>query len=256
MGKVYCIKTYEVPEAAKTSRGRAIVNLLNLEEGEKVSAVIPLEERTTGNLIMATRNGMIKKTDLRHFQKIRKVGKIAISLLDGDQLISVQKTSGRDEILVASFEGKCIRFSEEDVRQMGRDTTGVKSIKLGPKDYVVDMTAIKDDYQILTISENGYGKRSDIEDYRLQSRAGKGIKAGVFNSKTGNLVNLKQVKEDDDLMVIADNGTVIRMSAKEISKIGRDTQGVRIMRLKNQGKVVGIAVTPPNAEEITEEEDE
>ena len=256
LGKVYSIKAYEVPEAEKTARGRAIVNLLQLGEGEKVNAIIPIKEDMRGNLILATKNGLIKKTALDEFASIRKVGKIAINLVDGDELISVQLTCGRDEILVASSEGKCIRFSEEDVRLMGRDTQGVKSMKLNPDDYVVDMTVVKSGCEVLTVSQLGYGKRTDLDDYRLQSRAGKGIKAGVFNKKTGRLVNLKQITPDDDVMIIADNGTIIRMRAKEISKIGRDTQGVRIMKMKQQGSVVCVAVAQPEEEEVLTDEGE
>ena len=256
LGKVYSIKAYEVPEAEKTARGRAIVNLLQLGEGEKVNAIIPIKEDMRGNLIMATKNGLIKKTALDEFASIRKVGKIAINLVDGDELISVQLTCGRDEILVASSEGKCIRFSEEDVRLMGRDTQGVKSMKLNPDDYVVDMTVVKSGCEVLTVSQLGYGKLTDLDDYRLQSRAGKGIKAGVFNKKTGRLVNLKQITPDDDVMIIADNGTIIRMRAKEISKIGRDTQGVRIMKMKQQGSVVCVAVAQPEEEEVLTDEGE
>ncbi len=256
LGKVYSIKAYEVPEAEKTARGRAIVNLLQLGEGEKVNAVIPIKEDMRGNLIMATKNGLIKKTALDEFASIRKVGKIAINLVEGDELISVQLTCGRDEILVASSEGKCIRFSEEDVRLMGRDTQGVKSMKLNTDDYVVDMTVVKSGCEVLTVSQLGYGKRTDLDDYRLQSRAGKGIKAGVFNKKTGRLVNLKQITPDDDVMIIADNGTIIRMRAKEISKIGRDTQGVRIMKMKQQGSVVCVAVAQPEEEEVLDGEGE
>ncbi len=241
-GKVYSIKGYEVPEEQKNTRGRAIVNLLQLDDGEKVQAVIPLKADTKGNLMMATRSGLVKKTALTEFESIRKVGKIAIKLLDGDQLISVQLTSGRDELLLATNEGKCIRFGEDDVRNMGRDTQGVRSMKLNPADYVVDMTVLRPGYNILTVSQYGYGKRTEIEDYRLQSRAGKGIKAGVFNDKTGKLVNLKLVSDDDDIMVIANDGTIIRMRAKEISLIGRDTQGVRVMRVKEGCEIVCVAV--------------
>lgn len=256
-GKVYSIKAYEVPEAERTARGRAIVNMLQLAEGEKVSAVIPIKEDTQGNLIMATRKALIKKTALTEFESIRKVGKIAISLNEGDELISVQLTTGRDEILLASADGKCIRFSEEDVRPMGRDTQGVKSIRLDEEDYVVDMAVIVPNHEILTVSQNGYGKRTDLEDYRLQSRAGKGIKAGVFNDKTGKLVNLKLINPDDDIMIIADNGIIIRMKSKEISKINRDTQGVRMMKMKNQGSVVCVAVAQAEDEiEIGEEDGE
>ena len=252
-GKVYCIKGYEVPEAERTARGRAIVNLLQLENGEKVTAVIPRKENARGNLFMATRNGLVKKTNLTEFESIRKTGKIAITLVEGDELISVDMTTGYDEILMASHEGKCIRFAEEEVRAMGREAQGVKSMKLEGDDYVVDMAVARNGLEVLTISENGYGKRSDLIDYRLQSRAGKGIKAGIFNSTTGKLVNLKLISPENDVMLIADNGLVIRMRAKDISKYGRDTKGVRLMKIKGEDKVVCASESPVAAEEIEEE---
>ena len=242
-GKVFTIKAFEVPEAQKTAKGRAIVNLLQVTEGEKVTAVIPAESLENGYLLLATKNGLIKKTDLKEFESIRKVGKICISLVDDDELISVSLTAGDNEILVASHFGKCIRFAEEDIRPMGREAQGVRSIKLEDGDHVTDMVVIKEGYDVLTISENGFGKISDVSDYRLQARAGKGIKAGVFNKKTGNLVNLKLVAPDEDIMLIADNGVIIRVQANEISKIGRDTLGVRIMKFKDEAKVVCVATT-------------
>lgn len=251
-GKVYSIKGYEIPEGQKTAKGRAIVNLLELAENEKVTAVIPITQETEGNLIMATKNGMIKKTVLDEYRSIRKVGKIAISLQENDELISVQITSGTDHILTATHEGKCIRFSEEEVRPLGRDTMGVKSMKLNPNDYVVDMIALKPDHDILTITEQGYGKRSSTDDYRLQVRGGKGVKAGVFNEKTGKLVNLKQVADNEDVMLIANNGTIIRLRATSITKIGRDTQGVRIMKLKEDSKVVCVAIADSYAEDVND----
>ena len=243
-GKVYCIKGYEVPEAERTARGRAIVNILQLDASEKVTAVIPRKEDSRGNLIMATRQGLIKKTDLSEFESIRKTGKIAISLLDGDELIGVDMTTGYDEILMASHEGKCIRFAEEEVRPMGREAQGVRSMKLDDGDYVVDMAIARNGVEVLTISEKGFGKRSELIDYRLQSRAGKGIKAGVFNDKTGKLVNLKLINPDNDVMLIADNGIVIRIKAKDISKIGRDTMGVRVMKFKGDAQVVCVSESP------------
>lgn len=253
-GKVYCIKGYEVPEAERTARGRAIVNLLQLDNGEKVTAVIPRRENSEGNLFMATKNGLVKKTNLAEFQSIRKTGKIAISLLDGDELIGVDMTSGSDEILMASHEGKCIRFKEEDVRPMGREAQGVRSMKLDGDDYVVDMAVVREGLEVLTVSENGFGKRSDIEDYRLQSRAGKGIKAGVFNAKTGKLVNLKLINPENDVMLIANNGVVIRVRANDISKIGRDTLGVRIMKFKGEAQVVCVSESPVEAEDVDDGE--
>ena len=247
-GKVYSIKGYEIPEAQRQARGRAIVNLLQIEQDEKITAVIPLAKDTTGYIAMATRNGLIKKTALEEFENIRKVGKIAIKINEGDELISVQFTTGEDELIIASREGKCIRFSEKNVRPMGRDTQGVKAMTLGEEDRLVDMLVIKPDCQILTLTSKGYGKRSDVEDYRLQGRAGKGIKAGIFNEKTGYLVNLKIVSEAEDIMVISNNGTIIRMHVSDISMIGRNTQGVRVMRLKDS-EVATVAVAPREDEE-------
>ena len=250
-GKVYSIKGYMIPEAQRTARGRAVVNLIQIEQDEKVCFIVPLKAGTEGYIAMATRNGLIKKTALSEFASIRKVGKIAISLGEGDSLISVQLTSGEDELIIASHEGKCIRFSEKDVRPMGRDTQGVKSMTL-VDDYVVDMAVIKEGYEILTMTENGYGKRSDVEDYRLQQRSGKGIKAGNFNEKTGKLVALKLISDAEDVMIITSAGIIIRVRANEISRIGRDTQGVRIMRI-DDSLVSSVAITPKEEEEETSE---
>ncbi len=250
-GKVYDLKGYYIPEAQRIARGRAIVNLLQLSPDEKVCAMIPLKADTEGYIIMATANGLIKKTALSEFANIRKVGKIAISIVEGDELISVGLTNGQDEVIVASHEGKCIRFSENDVRAMGRDTQGVKSMELNDGDRVVDMSVIKEGYDVITITEKGYGKRSPISEYRLQNRAGKGVKAGVFNAKTGKLVSMKLVSADEDLMIITDEGIIIRVASEEISNIGRDTQGVRIMRIDNT--VVSKVAVSPKTEEKDEE---
>ena len=252
-GKVYSIKAYMIPEAQRTARGRAIVNLIQLGENEKVCAMIPLKKDTEGFIMMATRRGLIKKTALSEFDSIRKTGKIAISINEGDDLISVGLTNGEDEVIMASHEGKCIRFSEKDVRAMGRDTQGVKSMDLDD-DYLVDMAVIKPDCEVITMTENGYGKRSDLEDFRLQNRAGKGVKAGVFNEKTGKLVSLKLISESEDIMIITLNGTIIRVSANDISKIGRNTQGVRIMRI-DDSTVSSIAITPKGDEEENQAEE-
>ena len=292
LGKVYRIKAYEVPEGQKVARGRAIVNLIRIDNGERITAVIPRKDLTCGSalpeeeidettetagasaieetpvdettteettaeengedkngyIMMATKFGLIKKTALSEFESIRKGGKIAISLLPGDELISVELTSGDDEVLVGSHEGKCIRFSEHDVRPMGRDTQGVRSMDLSEGDYVIDMTVIQPGDTIVTISSNGYGKRSLIDDYRLQSRAGKGIKAGTFNEKTGSLVGIKPVHEGEDLMMISSGGVAIRMQVDEISLIGRDTQGVKVMRLDGS-EIASVAIAPHEDEE-------
>ena len=196
---------------------------------------------------MATRNGLIKKTATSEFARIAKNGKIAINLLEDDSLISVQFTTGEDEILVASRSGKCIHFSEADVRPTGRGTQGVKAIDLADGDVLVDMLVVDKAKDIFTLTSLGYGKRSSIEDYRLQNRGGKGIKAGVFNSVTGDLVNMKQVSDEDDIMIITTGGTIIRMHADTISKIGRTTRGVRVMNVK--GSFVSTV-------DVTERDDE
>ena len=251
-GRVFCQKTYVIPEAQKSAKGRAIINLLHLGQNETVTEILRFTSDLKGYLVMATKKGLIKKTAIEEFRHINKNGKIAIKLVEDDQLISVDSTNGRDEIIVATHFGKCIRFSEENVRKMGRSSQGVKSISLSKSDYVVDMSVIKKGYQILTISENGYGKRSDPNEYRLQTRGGKGIKAGIFNEKTGKLVNLKQIKNDQDVILISDNGTIIRIMGEEINKISRNTQGVKIMRLKDKNyKVVCSSVT----EHVDEEEE-
>ena len=242
-GKVYAIKAYEVPEAQRTAKGRSVVNLIALDADEKVTTIIPRGEDAKGNLIMATKNGLIKKTDLSEFERINKNGKIAISLLDGDELIETQMSSGEDEILIASHEGKCIRFAETDVRKTGRGSQGVKSMTLSQGDTIIDMTIIKKGSQIVTITENGYGKRSNESEYRLQGRGGMGVKAGVFNEKTGKLVALKQISGDEDILMIADSGVIIRTPIEDISMFSRVSQGVKVMRLKDGAKIVSVALT-------------
>ena len=250
-GRVYCIKAYEIPEAQRTAKGRAIINLLMLSEGEKISAVIPRKDDATGSLIMATRNGLIKKTNLKEFESIRKVGKIAIHLVENDELIGVEVASGNDDILIASHHGKAIRFNEKDVRSMGRDSQGVRSMKLTGDDYIVDMAVIKENSQIVTISEHGYGKRCNSNEFRLQTRGGMGVKAGVFNEKTGKLVALKQSIEDNDILIVADNGVVIRTPLDQISSLSRVSQGVKVMRLKEENVVVSVALLEKDESEET-----
>ena len=232
-GKVYSIKGYEIPEANRTARGRAIVNIVQLDQGEKIEAVLPVLENGTGYLVMATENGLMKKTHTDEFKRIPRNGKIAIKLQENDRLIAVRFTTGEDEILIASRGGKCIRFAETDVRPTGRGTQGVKAITLSKDDIVVDMLIIDPAFDLFTLTSLGYGKRSKIDDYRLQSRGGKGIKAGVFNEKTGDLVSLKPVTDDNDIMIITMGGTIIRMHADTISCIGRSTRGVRVMNVKD-----------------------
>lgn len=249
-GRVYRIKAYEIPEAQRTARGRAIVNLVQIDQNEKITTIIPVKDGVEGFIAFATRNGLIKKTKIEEFARINKNGKIAIKLNDDDTLISVQFTTGSDELMIASKGGKCIRFNEENVRSMGRDTAGVKAMKIGEGDALVDMLVVDESKDILTVTTGGYGKRSRVEDYRVQGRAGKGIKAGTFNEVTGSLINLKQVTDEDDIMIISDGGTIIRMHCDAISTIGRAARGVRLMRLKD-GMVATVAVTERDDEAET-----
>lgn len=267
LGKVYSLKAYEIPEASRQAKGRAIINLLQLSAGESVTSLIPVHQMDNGYLMMLTKNGLIKKTALSEFESIRKVGKIAIKLLDGDQLIAAEFTSGSDSVVVATHNGKCIHFTETDVRAMGRDTQGVKCMDLAQGDYIVSMVCLKDGEKtsteqnkqkvitLFTVTENGFGKRSPIEDYRLQSRAGKGVKAGEFNAKTGLLVGIRQVDDNDDIILISDKGTIIRVNSAEISKFGRDAMGVRVMRVADTEKVVSVAITPQNEDKVVDEQE-
>ncbi len=249
-GKVYSIRAYEVPEAQRQAKGRAVINLLPLMPDEKVEALLSFEKGQEGNLIIATRNGLIKKTDLKEFASILKSGKIAIKLVEGDKLINVGLTNGENEILVASNKGKCIKFNEKNVRPMGRTSQGVRSMKLDSDDFIVDMAILNPETQLITITENGFGKRTNPSDYRLQTRGGKGIKAGNFNEKTGKLVALKVVNEEEDLMLISDNGVIIRMAAADVRMVGRSSLGVKVMRLRPGAKIVSVATT----EHIEDEE--
>ena len=251
-GRAYVIKAFEVPEAARTARGRAIVNLLQLMEGEKITTVLPVTEAQgrEGNLVLATKLGKIKRTALSEFASVRRTGKIAIALNEGDELISAQLTMGGEELIMASSLGKCIRFKEDTVRLMGRTAAGVRSMKIGEDDYIVNMEVIHEGDEVLTVTENGYGKRTDIEEYRVQGRAGSGIKAGTFNEKTGRIAALKTVKVEGDLMLITESGVIIRTHIDEISKIGRAGQGVKIMAAgKLNSKVVGVALSERYEEE-------
>lgn len=254
-GKVFSLKGYEIPEAQRTARGRAIINLLQLVPNEKVTTMLPWEDNEEGYLVLATRNGLIKKTKLSEFTKIKRNGKKAITFVDDDELMSAFITDDSKEVLIGATNGYSIRFKVGDIRPSGRGAQGVKSIKLNNEDKVVEMSIINDESKILTISENGYGKISKAVDYPIQGRAGKGVKAGVFNESTGKLVGLSVVDEQTDIMMIADNGVIIRIHANEISEFGRNTKGVKIMKMKDDSsKVVSIAFAPSEDDEDEENE--
>lgn len=241
-GKVYSLKAYEIPEAGRQAKGTAIVNLLNLTGDEKVSAIIPLyKHNPEDNLVLITREGIIKKTGLDQFENIRKSGLIAVSLHESDELISVKLTDGSKDLIVVTKKGMAIRFSEKDVRNMGRSAMGVKAITLNEDDVVVAMEIVDDERNLLVISENGYGKRTPLTDYRLQNRGGKGLITYSIKEKTGDIVSAKVVSDHDEVMMISLNGIVIRIGVSEISIMGRSTQGVTLMKMKDD-KVVAVAM--------------
>lgn len=242
-GRVYSLKAYEIPEGGRQSRGTAIINLLNLDGDEGISAIVPIEKYSSDtNLVFITKEGLIKKTDLNQFKNIRKTGIIAISLKDGDELIDVRKTHGDTDIIVVTSEGMCIRFNEEDVRNMGRNAMGVKAISLKEDDEVVAMDLVDKGNTLLVVSEFGFGKRTSLEEYRSQNRGGVGLKTYNVTNKTGKLVSAKVIDEDDEIIMISISGVIIRLKVKDISVMGRNTQGVTLMKMGNdEDKVMAVA---------------
>jgi len=266
-GRMYRMKGYQIPESGRQAKGSAIVNLLPIEKDEKVTALIALREFEDDKyLLMCTRNGVIKKTAVTDYDTSRKGGIIGISLDEGDELIKVELTNGENEVIVGTHSGMAIRFNEKDVRSMGRVTRGVKAITLRGDDYIIGMCLAKEDTQLLAVTENGYGKRTDLSEYRVQSRGGVGIKTYRCSDVTGNVVGIRSVKDDQDIMMITSEGIIIRIAAAGISSIGRSTKGVRLMRLSDGVKVVSIGITeheepeeeeaPVENSEIKEEEKE
>ncbi|QZY55046.1 DNA gyrase subunit A [Crassaminicella profunda] len=249
-GRVYRLKAYEIPEAKRQAKGTAIVNLLQLLPNEKVTAVIPVKEFEPSNyLVAATQKGIIKKTDLSQFDTSRKSGLIAINLREDDELISVKLTDGEKEVIIVTKEGKSIRFKETDVRDMGRAAMGVKAINLDDGDYVVAMELVEEDADLLVVSEYGFGKRTSLENYNIQSRGGKGLITYSTKEKTGKLVGAKVVKDDDEVMLININGVIIRLEVEGISRMGRNTQGVTLMRVDHDSNIVSIAKVVQDVEE-------
>jgi len=254
-GRVYRRKCYELPETSRTAKGMAIVNMLSLEAGEKVSAVFPVSNNPDDGtmLVITTRNGYIKKTPLTAFQNIRQNGLIAIGLREGDELIGVLETSGNDELILGTAQGMSVMFSEEDVRDMGRTAMGVKAAELREGDRVVGIGVVREGAEVLVISENGYGKRTPLSEYRLQRRGGIGIKTLNITDKTGEMCALIIVDGTEDLMLINDAGIIIRTTVSEISVYGRDTQGVRLMNIGEGERVASVALATPDEEEEEEE---
>ena len=257
LGKVYTMKAYAIPEASKTSKGRAIINLLPLQTDEKITTIVD-NAKGKQALFMATEQGYIKKTSMKEFELLRKNGKIAIKLMEGDQLVSVKAVNGEDELLIASNNGKCVRFSEKDVRTLGRSSRGVKGMKIDKGEKIIDMIVLDPNKDILTVTELGYAKRTKVEDYRLQSRRGKGTKAGKFNDKTGDIVAIKPITEEQDILAITSNGIVIRTHAEQINEVGRTALGVKLMNTSGC-KIVGVSIVDrqeDESEDLTDEEQE
>ena len=250
-GKLYKLRGYEVPEAGRTAKGTAIVNLLSLDPGEKVSAVIPIQNFVDGKyLLMATKNGLIKKTALKEYDTTRKTGLQGITLKDEDELIGVRLTDGEDNVVLVTKNGLCITFDEKDVRPIGRVAQGVIGIRLDDDDEVIGMESVivGGKATLLAITENGFGKRTELDEYRVQKRGGRGVITYKITPKTGKIVGVRIATEEDDVMLITDKGTIIRINVKDVSILGRSTQGVTLMRTNDGGKVVSIETLTPDIE--------
>jgi len=241
-GRVYRLKAYEIPEAGRQAKGTAIVNLLQLDGDEKVTTVIPIQEYKEGlYLVMATRNGLVKKTDLMEYDSIRKGGLAAVTLRENDELIDVKLTDGAQDIMLSTVNGMAIRFNETDARPIGRVSQGVKGIELDDGDYVIGMEVVTDNTTLLVVTENGFGKRTDLEEYKVQTRGGKGVLTYRITEKTGKSIGMMLVSEEDDIILISSDGSIIRMKVNEISILGRATQGVTLMRMSEGNNVVSMA---------------
>ena len=241
-GRVYRLKAYEIPEAGRQAKGTAIVNLLQLNGDEKVTTVIPIQEYKEGlYLVMATRNGLVKKTDLMEYDNIRKGGLAAVTLRENDELIDVKLTDGNQDIMISTVNGMAIRFKETDARPIGRVSQGVKGIELDEGDYVIGMEVVTDNTTLLVVTENGFGKRTELEEYKVQTRGGKGVLTYRITEKTGKSIGMMLVSEEDDIILISSDGSIIRMKVNEISILGRATQGVTLMRMSEGNNVVSMA---------------
>lgn len=256
-GKLYKLRGFDIPEAGRTAKGTAIVNLLQLDPGEKIAAVIPLKSFADAEyLIMNTKKGLVKKTPLNEYNTDRKTGLIAITLKDEDELIDVRLSNGKNNIVLVTKKGLCITFNEEDVRPVGRTAQGVLGIRVSDDDEVIGMETITEnkDNTLLAITENGFGKRTELDEYRVQTRGGKGVITYKITSKTGDIVGVRIANENQDVMMITDKGTLIRIGVKEVSILGRATQGVTLMRTNDGGKVVSIE-TISDEEKLEDDEE-
>jgi len=254
-GKLYSLKVHQIPAASRTSRGKAIVNLVQFGEGEKLAQVLVTRDFPESRYVFfVTKRGVVKRTDLSAFANVRSSGLIALGIDEGDDLVAVKITDGSKDILLSTAQGMSIRFPEEEVRSMGRQAYGVKGITLEEGDEVVGADVVEKGATILTVTENGYGKRTEETEYRSQGRGGKGIIDIKTTDRNGKVVGLVQVKDADEVMLVTNGGMLIRMKAKEISVIGRNTQGVRLIALENgEEKVTAISKLPESSNESEEQ---
>ena len=256
LGQVFWLKAYQIPESGRYSKGKNIVNLLNLREGERISGVVPVKEFDDKHyLIMVTKNGLVKKTSLKAYSRPRKGGIIGVKLREGDELVQVRMTPGWLKFVIASRKGRAVRFDEKDVRESGRNSMGVRGIRLGKNDEVVGMEVSLSDAALLTITRRGYGKRTDFDSYRLINRGGKGVLNIKITEKNGKVVAIKAVTADEEVMLVSQSGIIIRVPVKGIAHIGRATQGVRVMRMNSGDRVTTVARVPGNGVEESEEEE-
>ncbi len=255
VGRVLWLKVHEIPQGSRTAKGKAIVNLLPLKEGEKISAYLPVKEFQEGyNILFATRKGLVKKTELMAYANPRRDGIIALALEEDDEVIGVKLTDGKQEVLLSTKKGQAIRFAEEEVRPTGRGTYGVKGITLEEGDAVVSLEILNPESTLLTVSARGYGKRSGIDEYRVQSRGGKGVITMRTTDKTGEVISVRQVTNDDHLMLVTDSGRIIRLRLAELRVIGRNTQGVRLFNIGPDERVASLALLAEKEDEIDVEE--
>jgi DNA gyrase subunit A len=255
-GKAYVLKVYDIPQAGRTARGKAIVNILKLSPEEQITTCMPVKEFAEDNfIVMATKSGIIKKTDLMSFSNIRSGGIIAVNLDKGDSLIATRLTDGSKSIFVGTRGGLAIRFNENQVREMGRTARGVKAIKLAKKDHVVSMLALDGNQSILTVTEKGYGKRTKVDQYREQLRGGQGIINLKITAKTGSVIGISRVSDSDEMMITTSDGKIIRIAMNDVSVIGRNTQGVRLMNVQKDVELTGIAKSAAPDEMENDSED-
>ena len=258
-GRVYRIKGYEIPEFSRQSKGIPIINLLQLDKGESIRSIINYSDKNEDkhlSLIFFTKKGLVKRTPTEEFDLIRKTGKIAITLKEDDELISVCKTSGTDEVIMASNNGRMVRFTEDEVRLMGRSASGVKGIDIKEDEVVVGAEIVNKDKMILIITEKGYGKRTNVLEYRLTHRGSKGVKGLNVTDKNGHLVAFKSIDGDEDAIITTNNGIVIRLDINKISTLKRNTQGVRLISLKENQTVTSVTITEKEEEEVIDNTEE